>query len=96
MKLMIQIPCLDEEATLPAVLRGIPDRIDGIDEIEVLVIDDGSSDDTSDVALRCGVGPLLRTRKILASRSRISRSSASAFARLRRIGTNFCWSPSLL
>ena len=40
MKLMIQIPCLDEEETLPATLRDIPKQIDGIDEIEILIIDD--------------------------------------------------------
>jgi glycosyltransferase involved in cell wall biosynthesis len=57
---MIQIPCLDEEATLPSVLRDIPDRIDGIDEIEVLVIDDGSSDRTAGVAREHGADHVLR------------------------------------
>ena len=41
MKLMIQSPCLDEEATLPATLQAIPQSIDGIDSIEILVVDDG-------------------------------------------------------
>ena len=50
MKLLVQIPCLNEESTLPAVLASIPDRIAGIDVIEVVVIDDGSTDGTSAVA----------------------------------------------
>ena len=50
MKLIIQIPCLNEEATLPATLKDLPRKIEGIDEIEVLVIDDGSTDRTSEVA----------------------------------------------
>ena len=50
MKLLVQIPCLNEESTLPAVLGSIPGHIDGIDVIEVVVIDDGSTDGTSAVA----------------------------------------------
>jgi glycosyltransferase involved in cell wall biosynthesis len=59
-KLMIQIPCLNEEDTLPATLRDLPTRIDGVDEIEVLVIDDGSSDRTAEIALELGVQHILR------------------------------------
>lgn len=55
MKLFIQIPCLNEEETLPAVLESIPTAIDGIDEIEILVIDDGSTDRTVEVAREHGV-----------------------------------------
>lgn len=55
MKLVIQIPCLNEEATLPLVLESIPKKIAGIDEIIILVIDDGSTDDTVTVAKRHGV-----------------------------------------
>ncbi|MHA1777273.1 MAG: glycosyltransferase, partial [Promethearchaeota archaeon] len=43
MKLIIQIPCLNEEKTLPVTLKEIPRKIDGVDEIELLVIDDGST-----------------------------------------------------
>ena len=49
---MIQIPCLNEEATLPATLRDIPDRIEGIDKIEIVVIDDGCTDRTAEISDR--------------------------------------------
>jgi glycosyltransferase involved in cell wall biosynthesis len=55
MKVFIQVPCLNEEETLPAVLKSIPAQMDGVDEIEILVIDDGSSDRTIDVARAHGV-----------------------------------------
>jgi glycosyltransferase involved in cell wall biosynthesis len=59
-KLVVQIPCLNEEATLPLVLQSIPRHIDGIDEIVVLVIDDGSTDDTVAVARSFGVTHFVR------------------------------------
>jgi len=54
MKLVIQIPCFNEAAHLPATIADLPRRIDGIDGIEVLVIDDGSTDGTADVARSLG------------------------------------------
>ena len=60
MKLVIQIPCLNEESTLPVTLKSIPARIDGIDTIELLVIDDGSSDETSRIAKQNGVNHIIR------------------------------------
>jgi glycosyltransferase involved in cell wall biosynthesis len=60
MKLIIQIPCLDEEATLPATIADLPRRIDGVDEIELLVIDDGSTDRTVEVAREHGVDHVVR------------------------------------
>jgi glycosyltransferase involved in cell wall biosynthesis len=54
-RLVVQVPCLDEEATLPLVLDSIPTQIPGIDEIVVLVIDDGCTDGTVEVARRHGV-----------------------------------------
>jgi glycosyltransferase involved in cell wall biosynthesis len=59
-RLVVQIPCLDEEATLPAVLSSIPTAIDGIDEIVILVIDDGSTDRTVEVARSHGVTEFVR------------------------------------
>jgi len=62
-KLIIQIPCLNEAETLPATIAALPRRIDGIDVIEFLVIDDGSHDGTSDVARRWGVHHVVRHRR---------------------------------
>ena len=55
MKLIIQIPCYNEEASLPITLNALPKQISGIDEIEILVIDDGSTDKTVEVAKANGV-----------------------------------------
>jgi glycosyltransferase involved in cell wall biosynthesis len=55
MKLVVQVPCLNEETTLPLVLKSIPKKIKGVDSIEVLIIDDGSSDKTIAVAKQHGV-----------------------------------------
>ncbi|HVX24205.1 MAG TPA: glycosyltransferase family 2 protein [Candidatus Saccharimonadales bacterium] len=55
MRLVIQIPCLNEGGTLPLVLKSIPKKIPGIDKIIVLVIDDGSTDDTVNIARKYGV-----------------------------------------
>ncbi|PIZ63143.1 glycosyl transferase [Candidatus Saccharibacteria bacterium CG_4_10_14_0_2_um_filter_52_9] len=60
MKLVIHIPCLNEEATLPLVLESIPKSISGVDEIIVLVTDDGSTDETVAVARRHGVKHFVR------------------------------------
>ena len=59
-KLFIQIPCFNEEENLPLVLKTIPKRIEGIDSISILVIDDGSTDRTSDIAVELGVEHLIR------------------------------------
>jgi glycosyltransferase involved in cell wall biosynthesis len=55
MKLVIMIPCLNEEETLPLVFKTMPKKIAGIDEIEILLIDDGSTDKTVEVAKKLGV-----------------------------------------
>jgi glycosyltransferase involved in cell wall biosynthesis len=60
MKLVVQIPCLNEAKTLPLVLKTIPKKIAGIDSIDILIIDDGSSDDTIQVAKRLGVKHFVR------------------------------------
>lgn len=55
MKLIVQIPCLNEEDTLPATLRDIPRDIPGVDKVEILIIDDGCTDRTVEVARELGV-----------------------------------------
>ena len=60
MKLIIQIPCLNEEETLPATLADLPRRLDGFDMVEWLIIDDGSTDRTVEVARANGVDHIVR------------------------------------
>src|SRR3954447_4330278 len=60
MKLIVQIPCFNEEATLPATIADLPRQLDGIDEVELLVIDDGSTDRTVEVAREQGVEHIVR------------------------------------
>ena len=54
-KIIIQIPCYNEEKTLEVTLKALPRSILGIDKVEWLIIDDGSSDRTVEFALQHGV-----------------------------------------
>ncbi|MGH2957300.1 MAG: glycosyltransferase family 2 protein [Solirubrobacterales bacterium] len=63
MKLVIQVPCLNEEETLPKVLAELPRDVPGFDRVEWLVIDDGSTDRTVEVARAQGVDHLVRLTK---------------------------------
>jgi glycosyltransferase involved in cell wall biosynthesis len=60
MKLIIQIPCFNEEGQLPLTLGALPRRIDGFDTVEWLIIDDGSTDGTVAVARKRGVDHIVR------------------------------------
>lgn len=62
MKLFVQIPCYNEEATLPLVVRSIPRQIPGVDEVRILVINDGSHDRTVEVARELGVDYIVSHR----------------------------------
>ena len=60
MKLIIQIPCFDEEQQLPTTLKALPRKVEGFDTVEWLVIDDGSTDATVEVARSHGVDHIVR------------------------------------
>jgi glycosyltransferase involved in cell wall biosynthesis len=64
-KVMVQIPCLNEEETLPLVLKSIPGHIPGVDTIELIVIDDGSTDGTRAVAEEFGVDHVIVHRRTM-------------------------------
>ena len=63
MKLIVQIPCLNEEDTLPATVKDIPREVPGIDKVEILIIDDGSTDRTVKVARELGVDHIVKFPK---------------------------------
>ena len=63
MKLIIQIPCLNEEGTLPGTVADIPRQFDGVDEVEILVINDGSTDRTVEVAREAGVDHIVEFKR---------------------------------
>lgn len=70
MKIFVQIPCLNEENTLPLVLESIPKKIKNVDDIEILIIDDGSNDKTIEVAESYGVKHFVKhTRNMGLARS---------------------------
>ena len=63
MKLIVQIPCYNEEKTLPQTFKDIPRQIEGIDKVEVLIIDDGSMDKTVEVAKKIGVDHIVSNKQ---------------------------------
>ena len=65
MKLIVQIPCYNEEHTLPQTVADIPRQIPGIGEVEILIIDDGSTDRTVEVARKIGVDHIVRNKRNL-------------------------------
>lgn len=63
MKVVVQIPCYNEEKTLPLVLKSMPKKIPGVDELIIQIIDDGSKDKTIEVARKHGVKHIVRHRR---------------------------------
>lgn len=63
MKVFIQIPCLNEAETLPLVFKTMPKTLPGVDQVEWLIIDDGSTDDTVAVAKKLGVKHVVQHRR---------------------------------
>ena len=78
MRLIVQIPCFNEEKTLPQTVADIPREIPGIDTVEILVIDDGSTDRTVEVANEIGVEYVISNKRNL------------GLARSFRNGLDFC------
>lgn len=84
MKLIIQIPCFNEAETLPATIQSLPRQLDGIDDLQYLVIDDGSSDRTAEVARQLGVHHVLR----LPNHSGLAASFASGLEACLKLGAD--------
>ena len=84
MKLIIQIPCYNEEQTLATTLGDLPKSIEGIDEIQILIIDDGSSDRTVEVAKECGVENFVRHK----TNSGLAKAFVSGLSRALELGAD--------
>ena len=63
MKLIIQIPCYNEEETLPITIKDLPRNVEGFDKVEWLIINDGSEDGTVKVATECGIDHIVSFKK---------------------------------
>jgi glycosyltransferase involved in cell wall biosynthesis len=83
-KLIIQIPCLNEAETLPATLEGIPTTIPGVSTIETLVIDDGSEDGTAEVAKSLGVDHVVQHKRTMG----LARAFATGLENGLRLGAD--------
>lgn len=84
MKVIIQIPCLNEEKTLVATVRDLPRAIPGVDVLEYLVVDDGSTDRTAEVAREAGVHHVLR----LGSNRGLARAFANGIEKALELGAD--------
>lgn len=84
MKLIIQIPCYNEEATLAIALKELPKQIEGIDDIQILIIDDGSTDKTLEVAKQNGVENFV----ILSKNFGLARAFSAGLAKALELGAD--------
>lgn len=81
MKIIIAIPCYNEAELLPVTLAALPRELPGADEVETLVVDDGSSDGTADVARACGVTHVVRHKRNLGLAAAFRTALDAALAR---------------
>ena len=84
-KLIIQIPCLNEEESLPTTLEALPRTVEGIGRVEVLVINDGSTDRTVEVARRCGVEHVLDFK----TNQGLAKAFAAGLLEAARLGADY-------
>lgn len=81
MKLVIQIPCWNEEATIGKTIQSLPRHLEGIDQIDIIIIDDGSSDNTTAVAKQAGAHEVIRLSRHLGLASAFSAGVEAAIQR---------------
>jgi glycosyltransferase involved in cell wall biosynthesis len=81
LKIIIAIPCYNEAELLPVTLAALPRELPGADEVETLVVDDGSSDGTADVARACGVTHVVRHKRNLGLAAAFRTALDAALAR---------------
>jgi glycosyltransferase involved in cell wall biosynthesis len=84
MKLIVQIPCYNEAKTLPLTVKDIPRDIEGVVSVEILVIDDGSTDKTDEVAAECGAEHVLQ----LSNNQGLARAFAAGIDRALELGAD--------